>query len=480
MSAGDDVFDTVMSAAAAAPAGRDAHVDRLLRERIKGWDRLDVESFPDLHWAVPGLIPEGYGLLVAPPKAGKSWMVLDFAVACAAGGRALDAIATTGRPVLYLALEDGDRRLQDRLRVLAAGRGVRPTGALQRVLEANALEADIIIGEFIAEYGARCPLIILDTIGRVMPGKTGGENEYQRDYRFGAKLKGYAAAMPGGTLLGVHHTNKGIHADFQNAVSGTQGIAGAADFTAVLNRPRGEDTAILSITGRDIAEAEYAMRFDGGLWNLDGGGLAGARNRAAEIRATEAEGATRARLGDRMNEIIAYVNAKDGAAVAPAEVAKAMDLRNDIAGRYLNRAAKAGHIRREGRGKYVSCLSVVDKPQVNAESGLREPDTRQNDVQTGLWAEQTPEQGEHSDPDSSDTLSTTSPMATLDHALTAFLDALGPDDHLTAGTIAASFDQHPPATIGDRLAHLATIGRITATPHGYGPRRGDDPASIDR
>jgi RecA-family ATPase len=81
---------------------------------------LDRQEFPPLAYALPGVIPEGSVLLVGPPKIGKSWFVLTVALAAATGGRAL-SIAIPRRPVLYLALEDGDRRIQDRCRKLLRG-----------------------------------------------------------------------------------------------------------------------------------------------------------------------------------------------------------------------------------------------------------------------------------------------------------------------------------------------------------------------
>src|SRR5215213_1407987 len=93
--------------------------DRLLATlRTGAW--LDAQEFPPLTYAVPGVIPEGSVLLVGAPKIGKSWLVLTIALAAAAGGQAL-SIQVPKRPVFYLALEDGDRRLQDRCRRLLAG-----------------------------------------------------------------------------------------------------------------------------------------------------------------------------------------------------------------------------------------------------------------------------------------------------------------------------------------------------------------------
>jgi hypothetical protein len=95
-----------------------ADADRLLATlRTGAW--LGAQVLPPLAYAVPGLIPEGSVLLVGAPKIGKSWMVLSIALAAAVGGRAL-GIEVPQRPVLYLALEDGHRRLQDRCRRLLA------------------------------------------------------------------------------------------------------------------------------------------------------------------------------------------------------------------------------------------------------------------------------------------------------------------------------------------------------------------------
>jgi AAA domain len=48
-------------------------------------DDLQRMTFPPLSYLLPGLIPEGLCLLVSRPKLGKSWLVLDVAVATAAG-----------------------------------------------------------------------------------------------------------------------------------------------------------------------------------------------------------------------------------------------------------------------------------------------------------------------------------------------------------------------------------------------------------
>ena len=52
--------------------------DAALLAGVRDGAWLDVQDFPPLRWAVPGLIPEGLTLLVGPPKAGKSWLLANL------------------------------------------------------------------------------------------------------------------------------------------------------------------------------------------------------------------------------------------------------------------------------------------------------------------------------------------------------------------------------------------------------------------
>jgi len=107
---------------------------------------LMATDFPEPRWAVPGLIAEGLNLLVGSPKLGKSWLCLGLAVAIASGGKALGKIDVEQGPVLYAALEDNPRRLQNRLR-LVLGRDAVPddlhiTTSLPRLPDLQAVLAD--------------------------------------------------------------------------------------------------------------------------------------------------------------------------------------------------------------------------------------------------------------------------------------------------------------------------------------------------
>jgi RecA-family ATPase len=62
-------------------------------------------------------MPAGFVIIAGPPKLGKSLLVLDWLLAGAIGGAALGKVRVgAARDMLYLALEDGDRRLRARAR----------------------------------------------------------------------------------------------------------------------------------------------------------------------------------------------------------------------------------------------------------------------------------------------------------------------------------------------------------------------------
>lgn len=94
-------------------------------------------------------------------------------------------------------------------------------------------------------------------------------NQYEADYTAMSALKRIADQY-GVAILVLHHVRKASSEDFLNEVSGTNGLAGSADATAVLRRPRGQADAVLHITGRDVYESEHALRWvaDRGSWDL--------------------------------------------------------------------------------------------------------------------------------------------------------------------------------------------------------------------
>lgn len=322
-------------------------IDLLAGLRSGAW--LDEQRFDHLEHAVDSIIPEGMTLLVAAPKIGKSWLQLGVSLAVAEGGVALGGIEVEARPVLYLALEDGDRRMQARCRTLLRGRPIPPTFDYLTTIQPGEVLATV--KAWLERHPDTKPLITIDTLGRVMPPPRVGESAYQHDYRVAAALKRLADSRPGSALVIVHHDRKAGTADFVEKVSGTNGLAGAADTIVVLDRERHATTGTLNVTGRDVHEATYAITFDDGTWHLDGDSLEEARKSATEVRAASG-------LDERSGQILAYVN--DTGEVDAKTVAEALGLSNDDTGKYLRRLHTSGRIAKPGRGRYAPLVAVSE------------------------------------------------------------------------------------------------------------------------
>lgn len=290
---------------------------------------------------IPGIVVSGTILLVAPPKIGKSWMCLDLGYQLATGGRAFGSIPLTSRPVLYMALEDGPRRLRSRLETLGH---TQPAPLLSFVTQTEDPEANLM--HFMEKHKADKPTVILDTLGKVLAlyPRENNEGAYEHDYRVLGGLQSRVMAYDGASLLMVHHNNKSRSGDFVDTVNGTNGIAGSADAIMKLDRKRGDNNGLLQVTSRDSSEGEYAMTFQDGLWTLDGDTIETAQLTAGEVKATMRSGTT-------LKTVLALVK-QHPEGIRPYQIAEETTLTAQVASNYLQRLAKQNAIENVGRGVY--------------------------------------------------------------------------------------------------------------------------------
>ena len=83
---------------------------------IDGETLMD-KRLPPTKFCVDTLLPQGLCILGGSPKVGKSWLVLDLCVHVAQG-TPLWGLDVTRGDVLYLCLEDSERRIQERLNTI--------------------------------------------------------------------------------------------------------------------------------------------------------------------------------------------------------------------------------------------------------------------------------------------------------------------------------------------------------------------------
>lgn len=302
------------------------------------WNAADLERavFPDPRWAVEGVLAEGVTLVVGAPKVGKSWLALNLGVAVATGGLAFGRIKVEAGPVLYLALEDTGRRLQRRMGIVMQAEPWPELLDFALVCEPLSAGGD----ERVTDWLKRKPtarMLIVDTFQKVRGASRPQEQAYQSDYKEMSRLKAIADAHDVAVLV-VHHTRKAQGDDFLDDVSGTQGLAGAADGVVVLRRSRGEADAVLHVTGRDVEEANYALSFakELGAWQMLDGPV-------AEMTTT-----------DNRAAVLRYLREHGNA--TPKQLADALALSHENAKKLARRMADADQIDTDGNGSYFTAV----------------------------------------------------------------------------------------------------------------------------
>lgn len=232
---------------------------------------LDKITFQPVQWLIEGILPHGLAIIAGKSKIGKSWLVLHVALCVAGGTPIFGQIETKQCGVLYLALEDNPRRLQDRIRKLQ-GQDEIPEALGMFTQWVNVDDGCFGRVETYLDMNPDCKLVIIDTFAKVRGRADSSSSVYIQDYKDMTEFKSLADRRGIAVLL-VHHTRKQDAEDVLDLVSGSTGIVGAADTIMVLTRPRGSPEGKFIVTGRDIKDdVEQAARFDRetGKWELLG------------------------------------------------------------------------------------------------------------------------------------------------------------------------------------------------------------------
>ena len=237
---------------------------------MKKLNTIDADTllgipYEPLSFIVEELLPQGLHLLAGAPKIGKSWLALWLCL-CTAQGKPLWNFSTKPCEVLYFCLEDSFQRIQSRLFDLTED----APPSLHFAVMAEQLHSGLVdqIEQFLSEHPAT-GLVVIDTLQRI---RTAGNEitPYASDYRDIGVLKALADRHRIAILL-IHHLRKRNDDDPMNMISGTTGLSGATDSNFVLRKSkRGENTATLYCTGRDIAYRELSLEFnnESHVWNL--------------------------------------------------------------------------------------------------------------------------------------------------------------------------------------------------------------------
>lgn len=215
---------------------------------------------------VDELIPQGVNVLSGASKIGKSWLMLWLGLQVSQGLPVWD-LPTKQCDVLYLCLEDTQRRIKDRLFELTDNPPRNFHLSVMCGLIGNGLEEEII--NFLSDF-PKTKFVIIDTLQKVRDskGSAGKTGMYGNDYDDISSIKRIADEYDISIIL-VHHLRKLKDGDDPfNEVSGSTGIIGAADTNYVLKRKRSGNAATLLACGRDVEYQELTLQFNNLIWEL--------------------------------------------------------------------------------------------------------------------------------------------------------------------------------------------------------------------
>ncbi len=304
------------------------------------------KQFAAVREVIPGILPEGLTLFGGKAKSGKSWTVLDICNAVAAGGYALGKYKVEQGDVLYLALEDNDRRLQNRALKLLEGQQLTYDFDLATEWPRFDEGGIAALEDWLIAHPQR-RLVVIDTYIKVRPLRKPGCDIYEEDYKALGGLKALADQYQVAILV-THHQRKASAEDVFDTMMGSGGVTGGVDNLWILARQRGRADAELHVTGRDIEqEQELALQWDGQL-----------------ARFTVLGDAAEYRMSLERESVLAEVRAAGADGIGPKEVAEALGESYNTIKQRMYQMSKDGTLQLANRGRYIVGMKPHTMPNL--------------------------------------------------------------------------------------------------------------------
>ena len=272
---------------------------------------------------IDGILADGLAVMAGDSRIGKSWMVLWLCLQISKG-EPVWGIPTRKTDVVYLALEDREWRIQQRMQELTEA----PPENLHFGFSCGQLgsELESQIEAVLQDYPST-GLIFIDTLQMIRDNVSGKVNAYAQDYRDLSSLK-KIADNHGICIFLVHHTRKDRDSsNIFNDMTGSTGIMGVADTVMILRKEeRFGDAAALCITGRDVEEKKLKMQMCGVCWEI-----------TEELNADDLH---RERIPDFVYEVVEFLfehSKFQGTATELLAAVGNTELKPNIASKYLTR-----------------------------------------------------------------------------------------------------------------------------------------------
>lgn len=291
-------------------------------------------------WIVPGILPQGLVALAGRQKIGKSWFDLSLGLGVAAGGVVLESIAVKKGDVLYLALEDNEQSLRERMSVLLA-HGASLSDEFEYATSWPDMHTDGLTElESWLVVHPQARLIMIDSWTSVLssmqePAPFPDPSGYAADYEILKALQSLAKTYHV-CILVQFHALKSVTGDPFDALKAITGVTAYADGLLHLKRANGSPGASLTGVGEAYTnKLNLALSFRDGYWSAG-------------------EKATACSLSESRKAVIEVLN-RCSQPMKPKEVALALG-KQQAAVRRMLIEMKASHLIKETGEGYVSLL----------------------------------------------------------------------------------------------------------------------------
>jgi RecA-family ATPase len=197
------------------------------------------KQFPPKRWLVDKLVPSnGITVLHGLPTAGKTWLMLEIAIAVSQGKPLFNEFETEKTGVLLLDEESGDWLLQDRFKTLRASFGLP--------IHMRSMTGEEFSENYMRKISIWCQenlvgVVMIDSFVRIHSGDENTAKDSAKIFKLIRML-----TKDGLTVLLLHHNTKAsANGEYGSQMRGSGDIQASVDCQLSLTRPHGDDYHVL-------------------------------------------------------------------------------------------------------------------------------------------------------------------------------------------------------------------------------------------
>ena len=324
-----------------ASRGVKSLANRSVRRSLEddGLQTIMETEFPERPQLVPGFLPKGLIIMAGQPKVGKSYAMLNLAIAAAQGGVVWSTFRVEEPTnTLYVAYESDYNEIKERTHQILCGETAPDNLYFLKMgiddvdlrLDAEGL---MRLGDYVT--AKRIGLVIVDTWQRARPVEDNHKgNAYERDSDLLIPVQMLTKMLDITTIL-VHHTRKGVdESNPFNEISGSTGFQAISDSMMLMKKEEGNMNR-LWVRGRRMADNEYSVEVD--------------VSKPGVVHLTEVDDSQQRATPERRGILDVLA---DGDVMTAADIAERSEKSIDAVRRSLTRMVNDGQIERVSRGKF--------------------------------------------------------------------------------------------------------------------------------